>query len=162
MEGSPILTANIYERLTFSWLSPLLSLGTCKYLSEQDMRPLPSNECAEALSLKLQAAWNQELEATRQRKKSKPSLKNAIAMAYGGPYVIAGLLLAIYDCLSFLQPQLLRLLLNYVSSQWTDRPMPSVAGYAISILMFANAIMTTLLMHQYVDRNFWTSKTPCH
>jgi hypothetical protein len=155
---SPMSTANIYERLTFSWLNPLLSLGTRKFLGEEDMWSFPPDQSAEALSNRLQAKWDQQLEALELHKKPKASLKIAIAQAYGGPYLVAGLLIAIYDCLSFVQPQLLRLLLSYVSSREGDHPMPLVAGYAISILMFLNAIMSTALMHQYVDGCFWTSE----
>lgn len=155
---SPMSTANIYERLTFSWLNPLLSLGTRKFLGEEDMWSLPPDQSAEALSNQLQAKWDKQLEALELNKKPKPSLKTAIAQAYGGPYLIAGLLIAIYDCLSFVQPQLLRLLLSYVSSREGETPLSPVAGYAISILMFLNANMSTALMHQYVDRCFWTSE----
>jgi hypothetical protein len=155
---SPMSTANIYERLTFSWLNPLLSLGTRKFLGEEDMWSLPPDQSAEALSNRLQAKWDQQLEAPELHKKPKPSLKIAIAQAYGGPYLVAGLLIAIYDCLSFVQPQLLRLLLSYVSSREGDHPMPLVAGYTIGIVMFLNANMSTALMHQYIDRCFWTSE----
>jgi len=155
---SPVSTANIYERLTFSWLTPLLSLGMRKFLDEEDLWSLPPDDSAEALSNRLQAEWTRQLEAVKQKQKLKPSLKIALAKAYGGPYLIAGMLIAIYDCLSFLQPQLLRLLLSYVSSYRTDHSMPPVAGYAISILMFVSANVATAVMHQYVDRCFSTSE----
>ncbi|RXK42574.1 hypothetical protein M231_00128 [Tremella mesenterica] len=154
----PVLTANFYERLTFSWLTPMLSLGTRKFLGEEDMWSLPPNDSAEALSERLQATWSRQLELVRQHKKSKPSLKVAIAKAYGGPYLVAGMLKALYDCLNFLQPQLLRLLLNYVSSWGTDHPMPPIAGYAITLLMFISACIATSALHQYFDRCFATSE----
>lgn len=156
---SPVSTANIFERLTFSWLTPLLSLGTRKFLGEEDMWSLPPNDSAEALSNRLQVAWDRQIDAVKRQKKSEPSLKIAIAQAYGFPYLIAGLLKALYDSLSFLQPQLLRLLLSYVSSYGTDSPLPPVAGYAISIAMFVSANVATAVLHQYFDRCFSTSKS---
>jgi hypothetical protein len=50
--------------------------------------------------------------------------------------------------------------LAYVSSYGTDHPMPAVAGYAISILMFLSANLATSFLHQYFDRCFATSKPP--
>ena len=156
---SPVLTANIYERLSFSWLTPLLSLGTRKFLGEEDMWSLPPADSAESLSNRLAATWKQQQELVKDGKKKQPSLKIAIAKAYGWPYFVAGLLKAIYDCLSFAQPQLLRLLLAYVSSYTTPNPLPPSAGYGISITMFITAIIATATMHQYFDRCFNTSES---
>ena len=156
---SPVVTANFYERLTFSWLTPMLQLGTRKFLGEEDMWTLPAEDSAEALSDRLQATWNKQLKYVEDGQKKRPSLKIALWQAYGGPYAVAGVLKGVYDCLNFLQPQLLRLLLSYVSSYGTDHPMPPVAGFAISILMFLSSIVATAALHQYFDRCFATSKS---
>jgi hypothetical protein len=157
---SPVLVANIYERLSFSWLTPLLSLGTQKFLGEEDMWQLPPTDSAEALSSRLSAAWQEQVALVKSGKKSKPSLKIAIAKAYGRVYFVAGLLKGLYDIASFLQPQLLRLLLRFISSYGTDHPMPPVAGFGISILMFISANVATAMLHQYFDRCFSTSMLP--
>ena len=154
---SPVLVANIYERLSFSWLTPLLSLGTRKFLGEEDMWSLPPRDSAESLSNRLAETWQAQVQAVKQGKKSKPSLTLAIAKAYGGPYFVAGMLKGAYDSLSFLQPQLLRLLLSYVSSYGTDKPMPPIAGFAIAILMLITSNIAVAMLHQYFDRCFSTS-----
>ncbi|KIR43264.1 metal resistance protein ycf1 [Cryptococcus deuterogattii 99/473] len=154
---SPVSTANIYEVLTFSWLTPLLSLGTRKYLGEEDMWALPSEDSAEALSNRLAGTWKSQAEQVKAGKKKSPSLKIALVKAYGGPYIVAGILKALYDMLNFLQPQLLRLLLNFVSSYTSERPMPPVTGYAIAILMFISANVGTAVLHQYFQRCFSTT-----
>ncbi|TYJ52875.1 hypothetical protein B9479_006510 [Cryptococcus floricola] len=154
---SPITTANIFEILTFSWLTPLLSLGTKKFLGEEDMWALPQEDSAESLSNLVASSWQKEIDAVKAGKKEKPSLKRALFSAYGLPYAIAGLLKAIYDILNFLQPQLLRLLLAFVSSYTTKHPMPPVAGYAISILMFLSSNLATGVLHQYFQRCFTTT-----
>lgn len=122
------------------------------------MWSLPPNDSAESLSNRLAAAWQQQLSLVSAKKKSKPSLKIAIFRAYGGPYFIAGVLKATYDCMSFLQPQLLRLLLSYVSSYGTDHPLPPIAGFGISIMMFVTANIGTAMLHQYFDRCYATSQ----
>ncbi|WOO86211.1 Metal resistance protein YCF1 [Vanrija pseudolonga] len=156
---SPVATANIYERLTFSWLTPLLSLGTKKYLGEEDMWMLPPADSAEALSERLAKAWREQIDLVKQGKKKRPSLKIAIAKAYGLPYFVAGLMKALYDTLSFSQPQLLRWLLLFVQSYHTSgqEPMPAAAGFGIAILMFVTANVATALLHQYFDRCFSTT-----
>jgi ABC-type multidrug transport system fused ATPase/permease subunit len=154
---SPVATANIFERLTFSWLTPLLSLGTRKFLGEEDMWLLPSDDSAEALSERLQRAWDKELELVKAGKKAEPNLKLAIFKAYGGPYVIAGMMKIVYDLLSFSQPQLLRLLLLFVGSYGTDHPLPATAGFGVAISMFIVANIATALLHQYFDRCFQTT-----
>lgn len=118
---------------------------------------LPAEDSAESLSNRLSATWERQRTLVKQGKKKKPSLKIAIAQAYGGPYILAGIFKGLYDCLSFLQPQLLKLLLAFVSSYRTDHPMPAVAGYGISILMFLSANVATSFLHQYFDRCFATS-----
>ncbi|WVR05627.1 hypothetical protein IAU60_002649 [Kwoniella sp. DSM 27419] len=154
---SPVATANVFEKLTFSWLTPLLSLGTRKYLGEEDMWALPPNDSAEALSNRLADMWKKETDAVKAGKKKSASLKLAIFKAFGAPYVVAGMFKAVYDLLNFLQPQLLRLLLSFVSSYGTDHPMPPIAGFAISILMFVSANIGTAILHQYFQRCFDTS-----
>lgn len=156
---SPVLVANIYERLSFSWLTPLLSLGTRKFLGEEDMWSLPPSDSAEALSNRLHNAWQEQVQLVKDGKKKKASLKIAIAKAYGRVYLVAGILKALYDAASFLQPQLLRLLLRFISSYGTDYPMPPVAGFGISILMFLSANVATAMLHQYFDRCFSTSES---
>ncbi|KAK4685724.1 hypothetical protein P7C73_g4418, partial [Tremellales sp. Uapishka_1] len=124
---SPVLVANIYE-----------------------------SDSAESLSFRLSTAWKEQQKLVSDGKKKAPSLKIAIFKAYGFPYFIAGVLKIAYDCLSFLQPQLLRLLLSFVSSYGTDHPMSPAAGFGISILMFVATNAATACLHQYFDRCFTT------
>lgn len=123
------------------------------------MWSLPSEDSAEALSNRLSTAWDHQVQMVKDGKKKKANLTFAIARAFGGPYLVAGLLKAGYDSLSFLQPQILRLLLRYVNSYRTDSPLPPVAGFSIAILMFVVANIATAMLHQYFDRCFTTGKS---
>lgn len=83
------------------------------------------------------------------------SLWVALFLAYGGPYVGAAFLKLLQDSLAFLQPQLLRWLLAYISSyQYTKGaahllvgPSP-LEGYAIAIIMFVASMVQTVILHQ--------------
>lgn len=86
----------------------------------------------------------------------------ALFAAYGGPYAFAALLKIIQDCLAFLQPQLLRWLLFYISTYQTSRlnspsnsPSP-LEGFAIAVLMFVASIAQTIILHQYFQICFET------
>lgn len=98
------------------------------------------------------------------------SLWVSLFAAYGGPFAFAvrsflfscfrslicllqAGLKVLQDCLAFLQPQLLRLLLSYITSYQLSReegvkgPSP-YKGFAITLLMFGAAMTQTILLHQ--------------
>jgi len=157
----PVVTANIWSRISFSWMQPLmtvsvstfpllpketlqLTLSTCpqppsfaqlgskKFLTEEDMWSLPPNEDAEALGKRFQANW----EKTRSKKTGKPKLWTTLAYSYGGPFFLAAVYKAIQDTLAFVQPQLLRMLLQFVQN-WDDDPNhKAIQGFTLSLGLF--------------------------
>lgn len=87
----------------------------------------------------------------------KVHLWRALFVAYGSPYVLAACLKIVQDCLAFLQPQLLRWLLSYISdyqSAWygtgfdgPSGPSP-LQGFAIAAIMFIAAVTQTFILQQ--------------
>ena len=80
-------------------------------------------------------------------------LWTSLFVAYGGPYAFAAFLKLIQDCLAFLQPQLLRLLLAYISEYQSTRASggerPSeLEGFAIAVVMFSASVVQTIILHQ--------------
>lgn len=84
------------------------------------------------------------------------TLWKALFVAYGKPYAVAAMLKIIQDCLSFLQPQLLRWLLAYISWYQAARfgPMDGddlpnkLQGFAIAVLMFVASVVQTITLNQ--------------
>lgn len=83
------------------------------------------------------------------------SLWVSLYVAYGGPYVIALTLKLAQDSLAFMQPQLLRLLLAYISYYQFIQPDPGfgprespIQGFALAFLMFAASILQTVTLNQ--------------
>jgi ATP-binding cassette, subfamily C (CFTR/MRP), member 1 len=80
----------------------------------------------------------------------------ALFTSYGGPYAFAACLKLLQDCLSFLQPQLLRLFLSFISSYQSaklsgidEHVAPSaLQGFSIATLMFVAAITQSIFLHQ--------------
>jgi hypothetical protein len=81
------------------------------------------------------------------------TLWKALFIAYGGPYAIAAGLKILQDLLAFLQPQLLRWLLSYISWYQGTRYQPDerpngLQGFAIAIIMFITSVMQTICLNQ--------------
>ncbi|KAG0152553.1 hypothetical protein CROQUDRAFT_55936 [Cronartium quercuum f. sp. fusiforme G11] len=150
-EECPIVYANIFSRLTFGWITPLMRLGKKQVLTEADLWRLPRADHAEALSDRLRKYWLAQLASP------KPSLIIAVVRAYGVPYLTAALFKLAQDVIQFSQPQLLRRLLTFVESYRSGATAePATTGYLIAILMFGLGLLQTFLLHQYFQRVFVT------
>ncbi|XP_041474562.1 multidrug resistance-associated protein 1-like isoform X1 [Lytechinus variegatus] len=81
---------------------------------------------------------------------SKASLFRAVAMSNGEKFLVAVLLKFIHDCLIFVNPQILRLLINFTedASIWQWRGF----FYAGSMLMMS--MFNSCVLHQYFHRCF--------
>jgi len=76
-------------------------------------------------------------------------------LSYGGPYMGAAFLKILQDSLAFLQPQLLRLLLAYISNYQTTKGAANLLvgsspleGYFIAIIMFVTSMTQSVILHQ--------------
>ncbi|TFY68212.1 hypothetical protein EVJ58_g1149 [Rhodofomes roseus] len=147
---SPLLTANVFSVWTFSWMSGLMKKGAKAYITEDDLPSLVPKDEAANLGRKLHDALQKH-----------KGLWTSLFVAYGGSYAFAALLKVIQDCLVFMQPQLLRLLLAYISdyqsARASGRERPSeLEGFAIAVFMFCASVVQTIILHQYFQRCFET------
>lgn len=71
-----------------------------------------------------------------------------MAHAYGKPYAFAAFLKVIQDLLAFAQPQLLRLLLAYITEYQQTKSLTAFQGIALSVIMFVTALAQTAILHQ--------------
>ncbi|GAA6024113.1 hypothetical protein JCM10207_003170 [Rhodosporidiobolus poonsookiae] len=156
----PKLRANIFQRVTFSWLTPLMKAGSRKTLIEEDLWALPPDDHTHRLSRRLELAWKKsKIAAARSspaQKKKKPSLLRALGRAYGGPFFVAAILKLVQDTLAFAQPLLLKRLLRFFASFGTRHGEPAAHGYLIGITMFACAVLQTIVLQAYFARCFET------
>lgn len=158
----PFVYANIFSRLTFGWMTPLMKLGKHQYLTEDDLWLLPRPDQTDALTNQLRLSWNRQLSSSTDPSHPSPSPPSpsliwALVRAYGGPYLIAALFKLTQDVLQFAQPQLLRRLLRFVDSYASGHePEPVYVGYLIAGIMFTCGLVQTLFLHQYFQRVFQT------
>lgn len=146
---SPYDKANVFSRITFDWMAPLMRKGFYQYLTELDLPFLPRELKSATTSSEFNQCWKNQ---------SKPSLFLALSKAFGMPFIIGGMFKASQDALAFIQPQLLRLLIRFVNdyaeSKKEGEPLPLTRGFMISIAMFLLSIVQTACLHQYFQRAF--------
>ncbi|KAF8638952.1 hypothetical protein AX16_010426 [Volvariella volvacea WC 439] len=148
-QENPVITANIFSRWTFGWMTPLMRKGAKQYITEEDLPALHPKDESKKLGEDLKEAL------------AKHTLWKALFRAYGGPYAFAAGLKVIQDLLAFLQPQLLRYLLlfisRYQSARYSTNPRPHpLEGFSIAVIMFVASIMQTITLNQYFQRAFET------
>ena len=147
----PIEYADVFQVLTFSWMTPLMKFGYKNFVTQDDLWNLRSRDTTKVTGETLQQTWEDELE------KKKPNLWIALARAFGGPYLRGAMIKTISDALAFVQPQLLRLLITFVDSYRPGRErQPAIKGVAIALAMFATSVCQTAALHQYFQRAFET------
>ncbi|KAJ2186808.1 hypothetical protein EV181_003106, partial [Coemansia sp. RSA 532] len=147
---TPEESANIFSRLTFSWMSPLLRLGRHKGIDESDLWPLPTKYSPVNVAETFELHWEAELGG------HSPSLLRALWKTTGLPYALAGLLKLVQDILQFTQPVLLSRLIGFVASYATSSPQPVSWGYFYAFSMLFLQLIQTLVLHQYFQLGMTT------
>ena len=135
-EASPLEAAPLLSRALFSWLDPLLDLGSCRQLRPEDLPSTSPQDGAAAVQAAFQAAW------TALPVGSSNRLAYAL-LAVCRPALVKGAAFKlVYDTLLFCGPIALRGLLQGFES---GAPDPVVgAGYAVT--MFVASMAQTVRM----------------
>lgn len=143
--------SNIFSKITFSWMTPLMQKGYQKFLMQSDLPPLPKSLKSKVLSDELESNWIVEL-----NKPGSPSLFMTLVRSFGKPFVIGGLFKFFQDCIAFIQPQLLKNLIVFVHDYNDDHTIPLTRGFMIVFAMFSLSVLQTSFLHQYFERVFDT------
>ena len=150
-DESPYEYADIFAVLTFSWLSPLMKYGYKHYITQDDLWNLPHQDTTRVTGTELAKQWDKEV-----ANKKSPSLWLALFKTFQGPYICGIILKCASDVFSFIQPQLLRILIAFIDSYRTDTPESPARGVAIALSMFLVSILQSVLVHQHYQRAFDT------
>ena len=148
----PIEYADVFSILMFSWMTPMMKYGYRQFLTHDDLWNLRTRDSTKVTGKALEEVWADELE------KKRPSLWLALFRGFGGPYFRGTVIKTLSDALSFVQPQLLRLLISFIGSYRGDgrERQPIIRGAAIAIAMFLVSVSQTVCLHQYFQRAFET------
>ncbi|KAF7591255.1 hypothetical protein BBP40_001816 [Aspergillus hancockii] len=146
----PYEYADIFSVLSFSWMTPLMKFGYKNFLTQDDLWNLRRRDTTRVTGATLAENWGKELQ------KGKPSLWIALFKSFGNPYARGAIIKCGSDTLAFVQPQLLRVLIDFIESYKTDSPQPVIRGVAIALAMFIVSVSQTMCLHQYFQRAFDT------
>nr|GME08172.1 ABC transporter C family member 12-like isoform X1 [Ipomoea batatas] len=130
--------ANIFSRIYFGWMTPLMKLGYKKPISEKDVWILDTWDQTETLSRKFLMCWMEESQ------RSKPWLLRALNNSLGGRFWFGGLFKVASDLCQFVGPVLLNQLLQ--SLQQDD---PAWVGYLYAFFIFLGVSLGVVCEAQY-------------
>ncbi|CDH53089.1 multidrug resistance-associated protein 1 [Lichtheimia corymbifera JMRC:FSU:9682] len=149
----PEPNTNIFGRLTFSWMTPLMRLGYQKPLIMDDLWNLKEDDQSAVIGDIFQKAWDREAKKTK-----NPSLLRVLIKTVGGPFLFAAFFKGLQDILQFTQPMLLSALITWVAqySESDGQGVPAYRGVLIALGMFFTAVVQTMVLHQYFHRCFTT------
>lgn len=146
---SPYDRANVFSRISFNWMAPLMRKGYYQYLTDKDLPFLPKELKSQNSSSEFYHYWKTQ---------TNPSLFLALCKAFGLPFLTGGIFKGMQDVLAFVQPQLLRLLIvfvnDYSESLKEGDPLPLTKGFMIAGAMFVVSVTQTACLHQYFQRVF--------
>lgn len=142
-------------------MTPLLRKGATQFIVEDDIPSLRPEDDSAKLGDKLEKALSKRyflpLPLPSHSYTQSSALWKALFVAYGSSYAVAGGLKILQDCLAFLQPQLLRWLLAYISKYQSARSEPETSsfrkppvleGFSIAALMFIAGTAQTVVLNQ--------------
>ncbi|XP_036078629.1 canalicular multispecific organic anion transporter 2 isoform X3 [Rousettus aegyptiacus] len=168
----PEANAGFLSFLTFWWFTKMAILGYRRPLKEQDLWSLNKEDHSEIVVKSLLDAWKkQQKRAARDKGKAapgktvstedeellgdrprprEPSFLRALLAVFGPSFLIGMCFLLLHDLLSFVNPQLLSMLIRFISNPTA----PVWWGFLLAGMMFVCSMMQTLISHQYFHRIF--------
>lgn len=147
---NPYDHADVLSRLAFTWMTPLMKRGYDHVITSEELPDLPSNDHTDVCLSHFREKWQEE--ATR----SSPSLPRALFRSFGAWYLLGAMFKMMRDILIVTQPQLLRLLINFVETYLKENDTPLSQGFYIALAMFIVATLQNLAFHQHFVRVFGT------
>nr|DAD37246.1 TPA_asm: hypothetical protein HUJ06_007887 [Nelumbo nucifera] len=129
---------NIFSKIYFGWMTPLMQLGFKRPITEKDVWKLDTWDLTETLNDKFQKYWLEESQ------KPKPWLLRALHRSLGGRFWLGGFFKIGNDLSQFVGPVILNLLL-----QSMQRGDPAWIGYIYAFSIFAGVSLGVLSEAQY-------------
>ncbi|XP_072263111.1 ATP-binding cassette sub-family C member 3-like [Pyxicephalus adspersus] len=178
----PESDAGFLSRLTFWWFTKMAILGYRRPLEEKDLWSLNEDDQSISVVSKLIKEWEvekaklrssevqftkaQEVEINHvsdkptesdvllvtNQKKREPSFLKVLLKTFGPFFMIGSVFKLFQDLLSFVNPQLLSVLIAFVK----DSSAPAWWGFCIAALMFLSSVAQTLILHQHFQYCFVT------
>ncbi|KAF9169153.1 hypothetical protein BGX21_010914 [Mortierella sp. AD011] len=181
----PEFTANFISRLTFTWVQPLMSLGSKRPLEKEDIWELTERRRAAYIATLFRECWAREvakgkasLQALKDdqgkisgadlekalkdgKKVYRPKLWRAINNTFLWQFWSGGVLKVIGDSLQVFQPLVTKAIITFVTESVYDRAYgveapPLWHGILMAIGLYIMGVCATLALHQFWQRSTGT------
>ncbi|KAG5234890.1 ABC transporter family member [Salix suchowensis] len=130
--------ANLFSRIFYWWLTPLMKQAHKRPISEKDVWELDTWDQTETLMKKFQTCWVEESQ------RPKPCLLRALNNSLGGRFWLGGFFKIGYDLSKFMGPVVLSHLL-----QSMQRGDPAWVGYVYAFIIFLGMLFSALCEPRY-------------
>lgn len=142
--------ANIWEKLTFGWLNPLMRLGNAKkMLDPEDIAqlPLPHDARTNTLRDSFEKAWANEVSKAKANGGEKePSLIMTLFRAFGFDCVVNGFILKIiHDSCVFVGPLVLNKMILFLGSD----EYPVSYGLTLTLAVTMSQVAMSFCLRHY-------------
>ncbi|KAL8468610.1 hypothetical protein ACS0TY_031707 [Phlomoides rotata] len=134
----PERQANLFSKIIFSWMNPIMKLGYSRPLTEKDVWHLDTWDRTETLHDSFQRSWAEEL------RRPKPWLLRALNRSLGGRFWWGGFWKIGNDVSQFIGPLILSSLLESM-----QRGDPAWIGYIYAFSIFVGVVFGVLCEAQY-------------
>ncbi|KAF8942904.1 hypothetical protein BGZ52_012119, partial [Haplosporangium bisporale] len=143
--------ANLASRLCFHFLQSVISKGYRQPLVDDDVANMMPKRIRTVHSYNLVSQeWDCQLASCESKSINKKPLLLWAVLKAGGWSWLPILVFALFESvMEYVQPLLLDVLLNFISSYSTDDPSPPEYGVIISIGMFVAALLASIASGQY-------------
>nr|CAD7593710.1 unnamed protein product [Timema genevievae] len=163
--------ASFLSKLFFSWFDALAWKGFRKPLETSDLWNMNPEDTSSEIVPMFDKYWEKskrksekvpspkatfrktsgriDFVSGKQKTKQQASVLPAICKAFGPTFLFGSALKLFNDILTFVSPQILRLLISFVEG---DEPVWK--GYLYAVLMLLTAALQTLFLAQYFNRMF--------
>ena len=138
----PEKSASFPNKITFSWISGLLTTGWRRPLTSDDLYDLNSSERCANVSERWKKNW--EKQANKRYNRKPVNVLLPMLQTFGLYYLLSSAIQLVTVLINQLTPQALNLLIGFISSeeeQWK--------GYLYMVLLVALKIIVVLLNSQY-------------
>ncbi|XP_046853052.1 multidrug resistance-associated protein 1-like isoform X2 [Xenia sp. Carnegie-2017] len=174
----PEENANIFSRMTMWWLTSLIYTGFKRPLTNGDLWTLSEHNSSKDIIPKFLEGWAKEKEMVaenlkenkarlykeietdevtigkeKKRKDPKPNLLKTIGRVFGKLFIFSFIFKIVQDVCVFTQPQLLRLIIEYVEDKNAEKK-ESWSGYILALSMFIVAVIQVLCVQHSFQMTF--------
>ncbi|TDH65878.1 hypothetical protein CCR75_005404 [Bremia lactucae] len=123
----------------FTWVTPLMKLGSERPLKSEDLFQLDPHNRAVNVSKQFAKAWTHETQSRN------PSLVWALGKAFGFKFLVAGFLKLIHDSLQFVGPIIIKDIIAYLKD-----PTASLSeGLTYAAVIFTSGVVQSFALRQY-------------